>query len=135
MFANVICLVLFMKFGVVCIDGPKYVCCSECNVVSNESTSCIVQPIGSHCCEVMYFSCFGYRDELGFLNCDDVCMWVVNKQFELLKYVFITFMLACSMMRFLSLLLYKKEVHDRRKWRRNVVKRKSNPIGKLTINR
>ena len=30
----------------------------------------------------------------------------------------------------------KKDVHDRRKWRRrNVVKRKSNPIGKLTINR
>ena len=29
----------------------------------------------------------------------------------------------------------KKDVHDRRKCRRNVVKRKSNPIGKLTINR
>ena len=28
-----------------------------------------------------------------------------------------------------------KDVHDRRKWRRNVMKRKSNPIGKLTINR
>ena len=33
--------------------------------------------------------------ELGFLNCDDVCMCVVNKQF----------MLTCSVMRFLSLLL------------------------------
>ena len=30
---------------------------------------------------------FGFRGELGFLNCDDVCMCVVNKQFELLKYV------------------------------------------------
>ena len=29
----------------------------------------------------------------------------------------------------------KEDVHDRRKWRRNVVKRKSNPIGKRTINR
>ena len=29
----------------------------------------------------------------------------------------------------------KEDVHDRRKWRRNVVKWKSNPIGKLTINR
>ena len=29
----------------------------------------------------------------------------------------------------------KEDVHDRRKWRRNVVKRKSNPIGKQTINR
>ena len=47
-----------LKFCVVCIDGRKYVCCSECNV------------------------------ELGFLNCDDICMCVVNKQFELLEFVF-----------------------------------------------
>ena len=32
-------------------------------------------------------------------------MCVVNKQFELLKFVLIPFMLTCSMMRFLSLLL------------------------------
>ena len=25
-----------LKFYVVCIDGQSYVCCSECNVVSNE---------------------------------------------------------------------------------------------------
>ena len=30
----------------------------------------------------MYFGCFGFRGELGFLNCDDVCMCVVNNQFE-----------------------------------------------------
>ena len=35
----------------------------------------------------MYFWCFGFRGELGFLNCDDVCMCVVNKQFELLEFV------------------------------------------------
>ena len=64
MFAIVICLVLIMctlKFCVVCIDGRRYVCCSVCNVVSNacnEPSSCLVQPIGSHCCEVMYFGCF-----------------------------------------------------------------------------
>ena len=29
----------------------------------------------------------------------------------------------------------KEDVHDRNKWRRNVMKRKSNPIGKRTINR
>ena len=28
----------------------------------------------------------------------------------------------------------KEDVHDRRKWRRNVMKRKSSPIGKLTVN-
>ena len=30
------------------------------------------------------FGCFDFRGELGFLNCDDVCMFVVNKKFELL---------------------------------------------------
>ena len=28
----------------------------------------------------------------------------------------------------------KEDVHDRKKWRRNVIKRKSNTIGKRTIN-
>ena len=28
----------------------------------------------------------------------------------------------------------REDVHDRKKWRRNVMKRKSNPIGKQTIN-
>ena len=36
---------------------------------------------------VKYFWCFGFRGELGLLNCDDVCMCVVNKQFELLEFV------------------------------------------------
>ena len=31
---------------------------------------------------------FDFRGELGFLNCDNVCMRVVNKQFELLEFVF-----------------------------------------------
>ena len=29
----------------------------------------------------------------------------------------------------------KEDVHDRKKWRGNVMNRKSNPIGKRTINR
>ena len=33
-----------------------------------------------------FWVCF--RGELGSLNCDDTCMCVVNKQFELLKFVF-----------------------------------------------
>ena len=80
-----------LKFCVMCIDGRRYVCCSECNVVSNkciEPTSCLVQPIGMHGGEVIYFGCVCFRGELGFLNCDDICMWVVNKQFELLEFVF-----------------------------------------------
>ena len=41
-----------------------------------------------HAGEVMYFGCFDFRGELGFLSCDDICMCVVNKQFELLEFVF-----------------------------------------------
>ena len=33
------------------------------------------------------FGSFGFRGDLGFLNCDDVCMCVVNKQFDLLEFV------------------------------------------------
>ena len=29
-----------------------------------------------------------FRGELGFLNCDNICMCVVNKQLELLEFVF-----------------------------------------------
>ena len=76
---------------IVCIDGRRCVCCSECNVVfneCNEPTSCLVQAIGTHGGEVMYFGCVCFRVELGFLNCDDICMCVVNNQFELLEFVF-----------------------------------------------
>ena len=94
MFAIVICLVLLMctlTICVVCINGQRYVCCSECYVVSDECdkpTSCLVQPIFAHCCEVMYCGCFDFWGDLGFLNCDDICMCVVNKQFELFEFVF-----------------------------------------------
>ena len=39
-------------------------------------------------CGVMYFGCVCFRGELGFLNCDAICMYDVNKQFELLEFVF-----------------------------------------------
>ena len=47
----------------------------------NKPTSCLVQPIGTHGGEVMYFGCVCFRAELGFPNGDDICMCVVNKQF------------------------------------------------------
>ena len=53
-----------LQFCVVCIDGRRYVCCSECNVVSNECnepTSCLGQPIVTHGGEVMYFECGCFR--------------------------------------------------------------------------
>ena len=54
MFSIVYVYLADLKFCVVCIDGQRYVCCSECNVVSY-IISCLVQPIGTHCGEVMYF--------------------------------------------------------------------------------
>ena len=84
-------LQLYILVLLICIVGQRYVCCSECNVASNECnepTSCLVQPIGTHGDEVMYFWCVCFRDELGFPNCDDICMCVVNKQFELIEFVF-----------------------------------------------
>ena len=80
-----------LKFCVVCINGRRYVCCGECYVVSNECdepTSGLVRPIVAHCCEVLYFGYFDFRSELDFLNCNDICMCVVNNQFEFLMFVF-----------------------------------------------
>ena len=46
-----------LKFCVVCINGQRYVCCSECNVSNecNEATPCLLQPIGTYGGEVLYF--------------------------------------------------------------------------------
>ena len=73
-----------LKFCVVCIDSRRYGCCNECNVVSNECdepTYCLVQPIDTYRGEVMYVGCVCLKNEFGFLNCNDICMCVVNKQF------------------------------------------------------
>ena len=60
----------------------------------DEPTSFLVRPISAHDGEVMYFGSFSFRCDLGFLNCDDICMCVVNRQFELLEFVLIPFMLT-----------------------------------------
>ena len=83
-----------LKFYVVCNNGRRYVCCSECDVVSNECdepTSKLVQPVGAHGGEIMYFGCFCFGGELGFLDCDNICVCVVNKH---LKLILIPFMLT-----------------------------------------
>ena len=46
-----------LKLCVVYINGRRYVCCSECNVVHNvynEPSSCFVQPNGTYGGEVRY---------------------------------------------------------------------------------
>ena len=47
-----------------------------------------MQPIATHGGEVMYCWCVCFRGELGFLNCDDIYMCVVNEQFALHEFVF-----------------------------------------------
>ena len=78
----------YLKF---CVNGRRYICCSECNDVSNDcndTTPCLVRLIGTHSGEVMYIRCVCFGGELGFMNCDNICKCVVNKQFELLEFVF-----------------------------------------------
>ena len=50
---------------------------------------CIVRrgAVGARVWEV-YFGCVCFRGGLGILNCDDICICVVNKQFELLEFVY-----------------------------------------------
>ena len=67
MFAIMMCLVRVvnvyldhLKFCVVCINGRRYVCCRECIVVSNECdepTPCLVQSVGAHGGEIMFWEC------------------------------------------------------------------------------
>ena len=64
---------------VLLVEGMSVVVNVMLSLMSDEPTSCIVQPIVAHCCKVMYFGCFGFWGDLGFLNCDDICMCVVNQ--------------------------------------------------------
>ena len=66
-------------------------CCSDFDVVSdwcNEPIPCLVQPVGGKGGGVMYFCRVCFRGELGFLNCDKICISVMNKQLELFYIVF-----------------------------------------------
>ena len=89
MFSVVNVYLYHLKFCVVCINGRRYVSCGECYVVSNECD----EPVPALCnpslrTVVKLCTYFDFRGELGFLNCYDLCMCVVNKQFELLEFVF-----------------------------------------------
>ena len=89
-----------LKFCVVCINDRRYVCCGECYVVSDlKWCSTIgwwvwwahILPCATYRCVLLssyILWVFDFRGELCFLNCDDICICVVNKQFELLEFVF-----------------------------------------------
>ena len=93
MFSVVNVYIDHLKLCVVCINGQWYVCCGECYAVSNECdepTYCLVRTVVKLCT----LGDFEFRGELGFQNCDDICMYVVNKQFELHEFVFETVYIA-----------------------------------------
>ena len=65
---------------VLIVEGMSVVVNVMYNVMYNKCdapTSCLMQPIGARCCEVMYFGCFGFRGELGFLNYDFIIWGIV----------------------------------------------------------
>ena len=74
-----------MFFCVVCIYGRRYVCCGECIVVSNECDEPTPLLCSLSVRTVVNLCTLGV---FAFLNCDDICMCIVNKQFELLEFVF-----------------------------------------------
>ena len=48
----------------------------------------VMSPPPALCNLSAHFGCVCFRGELGFLNCYDICMCVVNMHFELLEFVF-----------------------------------------------
>ena len=56
-------------------------------VDDNKPTPYLVQPIGTHSGESMHLRSFCIRGKCGFLNCDAICMCVVNCKFELIQFV------------------------------------------------
>ena len=86
-----------LQFCVVCINGRRYVCCNECYVVSDDCD----EPTPDLCNLSERLCTLGV---FAFPNCDDIYICVVKKQSELLEFL-IPFMLTCSIIIFLSLLL------------------------------
>ena len=92
MFAIVICLVLLMctLTNVLCVlmvECMPVVVNAMLSLISVMSPPFLVHPINTHDGVIKYAGCGCFRDELGFLNYDDVWMCIVNKKFELLEFV------------------------------------------------
>ena len=81
-----------LKFCVVCINGRMYVCCSECNVVSDECDEPTLALCNLSVRMVLRLCTFAVfaLGELASLYCYDICMCVVNEQFELHEFVFVS---------------------------------------------
>ena len=90
MFSVVNVYIDHLKFCVLMVEGMSVVVnvmFSLMSVMSPPSALCNLSArMGG---EVMYFGvCFALELNLFLLNCDYICMCVVNKQFELLEFVF-----------------------------------------------
>ena len=94
-----------LKFCDVFINSRRHVCRGECHVASNvcdEPTSSHVQPIGAHCCEVMYFGCFDFRGEPASRTVMmSSCVSLISSPSSSTLFLSPS-MLTCSMMRPLS---------------------------------
>ena len=71
------------------VEGMSVVVNVMLSLISVMSPPPALCNVDTHGGEVMYFGCVCFRGELGFLNCDDICMCVVNQQFELLEFVYV----------------------------------------------
>ena len=96
MFVIVICLVLLMCTLTIWNSVLCVLMVESMSVVVNVilSLMCVMSQPPALCnlsaCTVVKLCTLSvcFRGELGYLNCDDICMCVVNKQFELLEFVF-----------------------------------------------
>ena len=81
--STIMCIVLLISINLlfkkkkkcrtVCINGQRYVCCIECNVVSNEcneSTPVLCNLSARTVVKLCNLGVFCSRIELGFLNCE-----------------------------------------------------------------
>ena len=66
-----------LKFCVVCIDGRRYVCCSECIVMSPPPALCNLS--ARTVMKLCTFGVFALAGSLVSLNCDDICLCIMNK--------------------------------------------------------
>ena len=84
-----------ITFYVLCcsVNGSVCIVCCVSDSVCELFGETIRNKFGCGCyCivggEVMYFRCFCFRGKLGFMNCYDICMCVINRPSELLEFVF-----------------------------------------------
>ena len=80
-----------LKLCVVCINGRRCVCYSECYVVyyeCDEPTPALCNISMRTVVKLCTFESCWFRGELSFLNCVDIRVCLVNKQFQLLGFVF-----------------------------------------------